>query len=214
MKPRIDYSLYLATGRAFLRGRDLAAVVEEAVAAGVTLVQLREKTAGAREFYEIGRRLHAVTRRLRVPLIINDRLDIALALDAEGIHVGQDDLPLERVRALAPGRIVGFSVQTVADAEFAARTGADYLGVGPVFTTATKADAGEALGLEGLRRVVAASSLPCVAIGGITPANAADALACGAAGCCVISALLGAPDLTAAVAAFRAIVRPRRPHGR
>ena len=207
MNAPIDYTLYLATDQSFLRGRDLAAVVEEAILNGVTLVQLREKAADGREFFEIGRRVLAVTRRLGVPLIINDRVDVMLALEAEGIHVGHDDLPLERVRALARGRIVGYSVKSAAEAVFAERAGADYLGVGPVFATATKADAGEGLGLDGLRRIVAATRLPCVAIGGVSPANAAEVTATGVAGCCAISAILAAPDLATAVRAFRAAAR-------
>lgn len=195
--------LYLATDRGLAAGRDLCDLVAEAIAAGVTLVQLRDKQADGQHLYEAACRLHAVTRRLGVPLIINDRVDVMLAAEAEGVHVGATDLPLAQVRALAPGRLVGYSVTGPADLEVARRGGADYVGIGPVFTTSTKADASAAMGLAGLRRLAADAGIPSVAIGGITPANCASALAAGADGICVVSAILGQDDITAAVQRFR-----------
>ena len=206
---KVDYALYLATDRDLLAGGDLAGAVTQAVAGGVTLVQLREKRCDSGDFYRVGCAVHAVTLAAGVPLIINDRVDIMLALNAEGVHVGTRDIPLAVVRSLASDRIVGYSVSCLSELEHAEREGADYVGVGPVFPTGTKKDAGSALGLEGLRRIVDRSTLPCVAIGGISPDNAADVYACGVAGVCAISAILGAPDIGEAAKRFRKAGRPR-----
>ena len=195
--------LYLATDPDLCAGRDLGTLVEAALAAGVTLVQLRDKQAGGLVLYETACRLRALTRRHGVPLIINDRVDVMLAAQADGVHIGPTDLPLAQIRALAAGRLVGYSVNTAADLQVAERFGADYIGVGPIFPTATKPDAQGAVGLEGLRRITASTRLPAVAIGGITPANCAAVRAAGAAGVCAISAILGTADVAGAVAAFR-----------
>jgi thiamine-phosphate pyrophosphorylase len=196
--------LYLATDPELTAGRDLGDLVAQAVEAGVTLVQLRDKQADGLRLYATACRLRAVTRRLGVPLIINDRVDVMLAAAADGVHVGPTDLPLAQVRALAQGRLVGYSVTGPADLEVAQRDGADYIGIGPVFPTSTKPDASAVLGLAGLRRLAACTDLPCVAIGGITPANCASVLEAGAEGVCVISAILGQSDIAAAVRGFRA----------
>lgn len=204
--------LYLATDPDLTQGRDLCALVDLAVAAGVTMVQLRDKHADGERLYDLACRLRLVTRRYGVPLIVNDRVDVMLAADADGVHVGPTDLPLERVRALAPGRLVGYSVNRLDDLAVAERYGADYIGVGPVFPTSTKPDARDVIGLEGLRRITASTRLPAVAIGGVTPANSAATLAAGAVGVCAISALLGQADIAAAVAAFlRGLDGARRP---
>lgn len=199
-----DYTLYLATDPDLIGNRSLVEVVESAIANGVTMVQLRDKTASGAALFDTGRRLLAITRRHAVPLIINDRLDVMLALDADGVHVGEHDLPLERVRCLAPGKIVGYSVQTLAHLRRAEAAGVDYVGVGPVFATPTKSDAAPALGIEGLRQITAAARVPCVAIGGITAENAAPVAGTGVAGICVISAILGAADTAQAVRRLRA----------
>jgi thiamine-phosphate pyrophosphorylase len=202
--PAVDFSLYLATDPHWLAGRDLCAVVEAAVAAGVTVVQLREKEASAAAFFETGRRLLALTRRLGVPLIINDRVDVMLALDADGVHVGKHDLPLAMVRRLVgPGKLVGYSVTSREDLDFALANGADHVGIGPVFSTSTKLDAAPPLGLAGFRQLASSSTLPSVAIGGITVDSCAPLLAAGAAGVCVISAILGNPDAAIAAQRFR-----------
>jgi thiamine-phosphate pyrophosphorylase len=212
MKPSsIDFSLYLATDQRLLAGRDLCAVVEAAVAAGVTVVQLREKEASAAEFFETGRRLLALTRRLGVPLIINDRVDVMLALDADGVHVGKQDLPLAAVRRLVgKDKLVGYSVTCLEDLEFAVANGADHVGIGPVFSTSTKLDASPPLGLEGFRRLAARAAIPCVAIGGITAETCVPLMAAGAAGVCVISAILGESDVAAAAQRFRQAVAATR----
>jgi len=195
--------LYLATDPELTAGRDLCEVVAAAVAAGVTLVQLRDKRADGRCLFETACRLREVTRRHGVPLIINDRVDVMLAARADGVHVGPTDLPLAHVRALAGGAIVGYSVTCLDDLAEAERHGADYIGIGPVFPTPTKPDAAAAVGLAGIEAMVAATSIPSVAIGGITPANCAAVMGAGVDGVCVIRAILGHADVAAATGAFR-----------
>ena len=195
----IDLHLYLVTDDTLARGRPLTDLVARAVAGGVTCVQLRAKQASSRAMLAQARALLARLRPLSVPLIVNDRLDIALAADADGVHVGQDDLSCREVRRLSrPGFCVGVSVSTVDEARAAEAGGADYLGVSPVFDTPTKADTPAATGLEGLRRIRAATRLPLVAIGGINPDNAAAVRAAGADGLAVVSAILAADDPAAA----------------
>lgn len=198
MPVMVDYRLYLATDRALLGGRDLVGVVEQCLENGVTVVQLREKQCSSREFYDLGRKLHEVTRHYGVPLLINDRVDIMLALDAEGVHVGRNDLPLDKVRALAPGKIVGYTANTPETLQHAAACGADYVGIGPAFGTSTKTDTGPVLGVDGIRRLAGLSSLPAVAIGGIGLDNAASLADTGVDGICVISSILASGDPAAA----------------
>ncbi|MCL1817531.1 MAG: thiamine phosphate synthase [Spirochaetaceae bacterium] len=179
--------------------------VEAATAGGVTLVQLREKEAETREFYEIAREVAVITRRRRVPLVVNDRIDIALAIGADGLHLGQTDMPLAEARRLVgKSMFIGISTSTVEEALAAEHGGADYLGVGAVFPTGSKADAGEAIGPGRVAEIRAAVGLPIVAIGGIGPANAAGVMSRGADGVAVISAILSQPDIRAAAAALRA----------
>jgi thiamine-phosphate pyrophosphorylase len=162
--------LYLCTDRLLALGRPITQAVEEAIAGGVTMVQLREKNASSREFYEIALEVQTVTRRHRVPRNINDRLDIALAVGADGLHIGQSDLPLNAARRLAgKNMFIGVSTSTVEEALEAERGGADYLGIGAVYPTGSKADAGDAIGLEWLREVIAAVKIPAVGIGGVNP---------------------------------------------
>ncbi len=201
---RAALRLYLATDPGLAAGRDLPGLVAEAIAAGVTAVQLRDKHADGKSLYETACRLLSVTRRHGVPLVVNGRVDGLLAAGADGVHVGPADLPLERVRALAGRAIVGYSAGSPEDLALAERCGADYVGIGPVFPTATKPDAGAALGVDGLRALAAASALPCVAIGGITPGNCAQVMRAGVDGVCVISAILAQADVAAAARAFAA----------
>jgi thiamine-phosphate diphosphorylase len=210
--------LYLCTDRALALGRPLAGAVEEAVAGGVTMVQLREKDAPTGEFYRIAREVQAVTRRHHVPLVINDRLDIALAVGAEGLHLGQSDLPLPAARRLAKDRLfIGLSASTVEEALRAQEEGADYLGVGPVYPTGSKADAGEAVGTVRLAKICAAVRLPVVAIGGVNAGNAAEVMESGAAGIAVISGILSQPGIGEAARNLRRILNgciPNRGSGR
>ncbi|WP_161821392.1 thiamine phosphate synthase [Sporotomaculum syntrophicum] len=187
-----NYSLYLVTDRAILEGRDLYHAVEAALQGGVTLVQLREKHTSSRDFYQIALGLKDLTCKYQVPLLINDRLDIALAVDADGIHIGQEDLPLQVVREmLGPQKIVGYSVANIEEAVYGERNGADYLGAGPVYATQTKSTPIEPLGVEGLRSIKEAVSIPVVGIGGINVRNVSQVRRSGVDGISVVSAILG-----------------------
>jgi thiamine-phosphate pyrophosphorylase len=202
-----DLRLYLCTDRVLTLGRPITQAVEAAIAGGVTMVQLREKTASTREFYRIALEVYALTRRHHIPLVINDRLDIALAIGAEGLHLGRSDLPLSVARRLAGNRMfIGLSASTVEEALRAQAEGADYLGVGAVYPTGSKADAGEAIGLEGLAAIRAAVPIPVAAIGGVNEANAAKVMEAGVAGIAVISGILSQPDIEAAARNLRCIV--------
>lgn len=199
-----DYSLYLVTDRRLSLGRSTVEVVAAAVSGGVTCVQLREKHCSTREFLEEARRVRELLVGTGVPLIINDRLDVALAVAADGVHLGQNDLPVADARRLVGERLViGVSAESVADAIRAEAEGADYIGVSPVFTTPTKMDTAPPLGLEGLREIRRAVSLPLVAIGSIRHDNAAEVLRAGADGLAVVSAIVSAPCPRTAAAALR-----------
>ncbi|NCD21987.1 MAG: thiamine phosphate synthase [Spartobacteria bacterium] len=200
----VDYSLYLVTDRALARGRTTAEIVRAAVAGGVTCVQVREKDCGTREFIEEARAVQAALRGTGVPLIVNDRVDVALAVGADGVHLGQGDMPLADARRLGPPSwIVGISAETVEDAVRAERDGADYVGVSPVFRTPTKTDHAAPLGLAGLRAIRAATKLPLVAIGGLHAGNARETIRAGADGLAVVSAIVAADDPRAAAAELR-----------
>jgi thiamine-phosphate pyrophosphorylase len=200
----IDYSLYLVTDRGLSRGRSNVEIVREAVAGGVTCVQLREKTCGTREFIEEARALLALLRPLGVPLIINDRVDVALAVGADGVHLGQQDMPIAEARRLGPPAwIIGVSAESLDDAIRAEREGADVIGVSPVFATPTKTDTAPPLGLEGLRAIRAAVKVPLVGIGGIQLGNVRDVIRAGADGVAVVSAIVSADSPREAAAALR-----------
>ena len=207
----IDYSLYLVTDRSLSRGRTSVEIVREAVAGGVTCVQLREKSCGTREFVAEARALRAVLRGTGVPLIVNDRVDVALAAGADGVHLGQRDMPIADARRLGPSSwIIGVSAESRADAIRAEKEGADYVGVSPVFATATKADHAPPLGLDGLRAIRAAVEIPLVAIGGIHVENAQAAIRAGADGLAVVSAIVSAESPRAAAAALRREIEAAR----
>jgi len=206
-----DYSLYLVTDDALAGGRSIEWIVAEAVAGGVTCVQLREKHAESRAYYERARALRERLRPLGIPLIINDRLDIALAAGADGVHLGQGDLPCVEARHIAgPNFLIGISVSTTAEAQAAARDGADYLGISPIFDTPTKTDTPPATGIDGLRAIRAAVSLPLVAIGGIKVENAAAVVRAGADGIAVVSAIMAVADPRAAARALADVVARAR----
>lgn len=190
---RPDYGVYLVTDRALCLGRELLDVVAAAVHGGTSMVQLREKHADTREFVELARRLKALLAPQGVPLLINDRVDVALAAGADGVHVGQSDMHPRDVRALI-GReaLLGLSVECMDHVLEAADFGVDYLGVGPVYATATKPDHSSPWGLDGLRQVRAASSLPMVAIGSVNEGNVAQIMALGMDGVAVVSAICSA----------------------
>lgn len=206
MKPEVDYSLYLVTDRTLMRTSTLEEAVEQAISGGCTLVQMREKTASTLEFYQSALRVKRVTDARGVPLIINDRVDIALAVDAAGAHVGQSDLPTGVVRhIIGPDRILGVSVRSVAEAVQAETDGADYLGVGAMFATTSKQDA-KPVSLAELRRIRAATALPLVAIGGVNRETIPALTGTGIDGVAVISALVAAPDIATAARELRWLV--------
>ena len=195
--------LYLITDRALAGSRPLEDVVSAAVRGGVTAVQLREKECCTREFVELARALRTVLAPHRIPLIINDRVDVALAVGADGVHVGQSDMaPRDVRRLLGPHAIVGLSVENPQQAEEAAGCPVDYLGVGPIFATATKPDAAPTWGLEQLAALRARTRHTLIAIGGIHAGNARAIIEAGADGIAVVSAICAAPDPEAAARAL------------
>ncbi|MDA8034843.1 MAG: thiamine phosphate synthase [Actinomycetota bacterium] len=199
---------YLVTDRALCAGRGLEATVAAAVAGGATVVQLRDPHASGRQLFDLATGLLQCLEGTGVPLVVDDRLDVALAAGAHGVHLGQADLPVAAARRLAgPDLVIGWSVHDLAELEAATRLPpgtVDYLGFGPVYPTTTKTDAKEPLGLDRLARLVAASPLPAVAIGGITVARAAAVWATGVDGLAVVSAVCAADDPGAAASAIRA----------
>lgn len=194
-KPELDLSLYLVTDSRGVSDEEFDRIVEAAVRGGVTLVQLREKTCSSREFYDKALRLKNILSAYKVPLIINDRLDIALAVDAEGLHIGQSDLPYSVARKLlGPDKIIGLSVESIEDAKLANTLDIDYIGISPVFSTPTKTDTAPALGLEGAAQINALSVHPSVGIGGINRANVASVIKAGCEGVSLVSAIMSAED--------------------
>jgi len=192
---KIDYSLYLVTDRDLSLGRDIVEVVGRAAAGGVTVVQLREKEATTREFLTIGEKIIELLKEKKIPLIINDRIDIALALDAEGVHLGNNDMPIEIARKiLGDKKIIGLSAECVEDAIEADKKGADYIGVSPVYTTPTKPELETGLGIKGLREIRKVTKVPLVAIGGMKAANCREIIENGADGIAVVSGICSAPD--------------------
>ncbi|EJP6473861.1 thiamine phosphate synthase [Clostridium botulinum] len=187
----INYELYLITDRRFLKGRELKKVVKDAILGGVTTVQVREKNVSTREFYNVSKEVKEVTDYYKVPIIINDRLDIAQAIDADGVHLGQKDIPLNIARKiLGENKIIGISVGNVEEALEAENNGADYLGIGTIFPTGSKKDVDAIIGIDGLSQVKNSISIPSVAIGGINKTNFKDVLKTGIEGISVISAIL------------------------
>lgn len=202
MKAQPDYSIYLVTDDGCLQGRALLDCVREALEGGVTLVQYRAKTASSAEMYAEALQLKALCDSFNVPLIINDRLDIAMAVGAAGVHLGQDDLPCAVARKLlGEDYIIGVSAHNPAEAKAALQSGADYLGCGAVFGTATKADV-KKLGTDGLSAICKAKGLPVVGIGGVTADNYREVRAAGADGAAIVSGILAQPDIRATVKAI------------
>ena len=198
-----DLLLYAVTGRHWLDGRKLIDVARESLDGGVTMLQLREKALAEEKFLEEARELQALCRERHVPFIVNDNVDIAKAMDADGVHVGQDDMEALDVRAkLGPDKIIGGSAHTVEEALLAEKHGADYLGVGAVFPTSTKKDA-KPMETELLRRISNSVSIPVVAIGGINAGNILKLSGSGVDGVAVVSAIFGAQDPGRATAELR-----------
>ena len=193
-KEDIDYSVYLVTDRRNKTDEEFLNIIEEAIKGGTTIVQLREKTASTKEFYDLALRVKEITSRYDVPLLINDRIDIALAVDSEGVHIGQDDMPADIAREIiGDDKILGVSASTVEEAKKAEIDSADYIGSGAVFPTATKDDA-DSVSKKELKEIVDSIDIPVVAIGGITVENAHTLKGSGIAGFSVVSAIMSAED--------------------
>lgn len=205
--PQHALRLYLVTDQSSAGERTLMDVVAAAVQGGVTCVQLREKQLNTRDFLAQAMMLKALLAPHDIPLVINDRIDVALACGAQGVHLGQSDMPVLQARRLLPPEVfIGWSVETMEDVARSASLPVDYLGVSPIHATPTKTDTQRPWGLEGLRQVRSATALPLVAIGGIHAANARAVLLAGADGLAVVSALCAAQDPCAAAAALRKLI--------
>jgi len=203
----IDFSLYLVTDRGLAKGRSTLDIVRAAVSGGVTCVQLREKDCSTREFIEQAIAIKDFLKERRVPLIINDRVDVALAVGADGVHLGQTDMPLKTAqKILGDSMIIGISAESLEDAVEAEKGGADYLGVSPIYATPTKTDTAPPLGLEGLRSIRQAVNLPLVGIGGLNRDNAADVIRSGGDGVAVVSAIVSAGDPAGAARNLKQVI--------
>ena len=203
MKP--DYSLYLVTDRMRMSTRTLGEAVEQAVIGGCTLVQLREKEIPASDFYMLALEIKKITDRYGIPLIINDRIDIAMAAGAAGVHIGQQDIPADIARkVIGRDMLLGVSVGSVAEAIDAVKAGADYLGVGAMFPTGTKPDAGF-VSMEELGRIRKAVDIPIVVIGGISRENAMLFRPMGVDGLAVVSAVIAQPDIKKSAADLKSL---------
>ncbi|MCE5220854.1 MAG: thiamine phosphate synthase [Clostridium sp.] len=198
MKSKIDYSIYLVTDRDLMSTETLEEAVEQAIIGGCTLVQLREKDCSSLDFYNTAVKVKEITDKYNIPLLINDRVDIALAVDAAGVHVGQSDLPLTVVRKIVgEGKIIGVSTGTLEEALKAQKEGADYLGVGAMYATGTKKDANPT-SMEELKKIRENVSIPIVAIGGINKDRVKDFDGMGIDGLAIISAIIAQKDITKA----------------
>jgi len=195
MKPDIDYAVYLVTARTYLAGRDFYACIEAALKGGVTLVQLREKNLDLKGFLNLGENIKLLCDKYKVPLIINDNITASKLLNAAGVHLGQGDANIEAAREqLGDNAIIGISTHTVAEAVDAEKRGADYLGVGAIYPTGSKADA-TLVGLQMLLAIKATVHIPIVGIGGIDESNYREVMNKGVAGCAMISGILAANNI-------------------
>jgi thiamine-phosphate pyrophosphorylase len=203
-----DLSLYLVTDQSLSKGRSVEWIVEQAVMGGVTMVQLREKNISTLDFLNRAIVLKNLLTPYGIPLIINDRLDIALAANADGLHIGQSDMPYHIAREiLGYEKIIGLSVETIAQAEEANLLDVDYIGLSPVFSTKTKTDINTPLGLEGIATIASFSRHPMVAIGGINVENTPEIIKAGADGVAVVSAIVSADDVKAATQQLKKVIR-------
>lgn len=205
--PRLDFTLYLITDRKQCGGRNLAAAVEEALAGGVRAVQLREKDLSSQELYELADEMRILTARYRARLLINDRIDIALAVDADGVHLGNTSLPVLQARkVLGEKKLIGVSCHDHLSAISAQREGADFITYGPVYYTPSKAVYGEPVGVASMEDAARRLRIPVFALGGITRRNAREAIGAGAHGIALISAILAAADPRAEAAALLSLL--------
>lgn len=205
-----DFSLYAITGESFHPGRELLEVMEEAILGGVDIVQLRDKKGSKREKLRKARLLRELTRKHGVIFIVNDDIDIALASEADGIHLGQDDLPIREARRIMGNRIIGISTHAIEEAREAEREGADYIGVGPIYPTQSKEDVVAPVTTSYIREVAREITIPFVAIGGIKLHNVDEVLEAGATRICAISEIVGSRDVRGTCSAFAAKIRAAR----
>ena len=207
----LDYSLYVVTDELLSHGRTHREIAEQAIRGGATVIQLRDKTKTARELLQIAQEITEITRRAGALSIVNDRLDIALGAGADGVHLGQDDIPLTIARRLAPSPfLIGISVSSLTQAQQAEKDGADYIAISPVFETNSKSDAGPGHGLKLLSEVGYLVEIPVIGIGGINHANLHHLFDAGASGVAVISAVVSAPDICAATRAMKEQISSRK----
>ena len=203
----IDYSLYLVTDRGLSKGRTTLDIVKAAVKGGVTCVQVREKECTTHAFIDEALAIRDFLKSRKVPLIINDRLDVALAVGADGVHLGQSDMPFSMAKAIVKDAMaIGISAESLEDAIRAEKEGADYIGVSPIYKTSTKTDTAPPLGLSGLKEIKAAVNIPLVGIGGLNAANAGEVIESGADGVAVVSAIVSADDPETAARTLRDII--------
>jgi len=195
----MNYDLYIITDQRISHGKSHLEVAEAVLEGGVTVLQFRDKEMEYSEAIEVCQKIHKLTKKKGVPFIVNDRVEIVKAVDADGVHLGQEDMSFSSARKiLGKEKIIGISVETVEQALKAVEGGADYLGIGPIYPTATKPDAGKALGIARLKEIRESVNIPIVAIGGINENNLEEVLRAGADGVAVISAVVSAPDITEA----------------
>jgi thiamine-phosphate pyrophosphorylase len=205
IKMNVDYTLYLVTDRRLMSTATLSEAVEQAILGGCTMVQLREKEASASSFFKLAEEIKQITDHYEIPLIINDRIDIALAVGAAGVHVGQNDIPAYAVRNIIPhNMLLGVSAASVDEAIQAQRDGADYLGIGAMFPTGTKDDA-RAVTMEELRKIKQAVTIPIVAIGGITKHNVVSFQPMDIDGVAIVSAIIAGHDIKEAATELKCL---------
>lgn len=206
----VDFRLYVITGEEFHPGRPLLEVMKEALEGGADFIQLRDKKSTKKQILEKAKALRELTKQYNVPFIVNDHIDIAIAVNADGVHLGQDDLPLREARnIIGDKKIIGISTHSLEQAREAERGGADYIGVGPIFPTQTKEDVVEPVTLSYLREVVENISIPFVPIGGIKLHNVDEVLDAGAKNVCVVSEVVGSEDVKGTCEAFIKKIKAR-----
>ncbi|GAE33469.1 thiamine phosphate synthase [Halalkalibacter akibai] len=204
-----EFKLYAITGEEFHQGRDLIEVMEQAILGGVDIIQLRDKTSSKREVLRKAKALRELTHKYNVTFIVNDHIDVALAVDADGIHIGQDDLPLEEARKILGDKIIGISTHKIEEAREAEAGGADYIGVGPIFHTNSKVDVVDPVTTTYIQQVADEISIPFVAIGGIKLHNVDQVLKAGATRICMISEIVGAQDIKGICETFTKILNEK-----
>lgn len=198
-----EFNLYAITGEEFHPNRSLMEVMEESIRGGVDIIQLRDKTSSKRDLLAKAKALRELTKKHDVLFIVNDHIDVALAVDADGIHLGQDDLPLEEARKIVGNKIIGISTHCIEEARAAEKDGADYIGVGPIFPTKSKVDVVDPVTTSYIEQVAAEITIPFVAIGGIKLHNVDRVLQAGASRICMISEIVGAEDVQGVCQQFK-----------